>query len=75
MRSRFSFFVISAMGIVALFALSASAHHGFGGNTQELVLSGTVVTTVSLAGPHATMRVRDAKGQAWDVTVAPAPRT
>jgi hypothetical protein len=75
MRSRFSFFVISAMGIVALFALSASAHHGFGGNTKELVLTGTVVTSVSLAGPHATMRVRDEKGQVWDVTLAPAPRT
>jgi hypothetical protein len=75
MRSRFFLFAITALGAVALSGLPASAHHGFGGNTQELVLSGTVVTSVSLAGPHATMRVRDAKGQVWDVTLAPAPRT
>jgi hypothetical protein len=75
MRSRFSLFAIAAIGTVTLLALPALAHHGFGGNTQELVLTGTVVTTVSLAGPHATMRVRDAKGQVWDVTLAPAPRT
>jgi hypothetical protein len=75
MRSRFCLFVIIAMGVVALAALPASAHHGFGGNTKELTLTGTVVTKVSLAGPHATMKVRDATGQVWDVTMAPAPRT
>ena len=75
MRSRFSLLVISAISVAALLALPASAHHGFGGNTQELVVTGTVVTKLSLAGPHATMQVRDAKGQVWDVTMAPAPRT
>ena len=75
MRSRFSPLVISAISVAALLALPASAHHGFGGNTQELVVTGTVVTKLSLAGPHATMQVRDAKGQVWDVTMAPAPRT
>jgi hypothetical protein len=74
MRSRFSLFVV-AMGVVAVLALPASAHHGFGGNTKELTLTGKVVTGVSLAGPHSTMQIRDASGQVWDVTMAPAPRT
>jgi hypothetical protein len=54
---------------------SLSAHHGWSGNTEPLVLTATVVSSVSLTGPHATMKVRDNKGQTWDVTMAPAPRT
>jgi hypothetical protein len=30
---------------------------------------------VSLSGPHATMQITDDKGQVWDVTLAPPPRT
>ncbi len=30
---------------------------------------------VSLAGPHATMKVRAEGGQIWDVTLAPGSRT
>ena len=59
----------------ALFAVGATAHHGWSGNTQSLELSGTVVTPVDLSGPHATMQIRDADGNVWDVTLAPAPRT
>jgi len=32
-------------------------------------------TDVSLSGPHATMQITDDKGQVWDVTLAPPPRT
>lgn len=58
-----------------LLAASAAAHHGWGGNNQPFELTGTVVTPVDLSGPHATMQVRDADGQVWDITLAPAPRT
>jgi hypothetical protein len=34
-----------------------------------------VQTGVSLAGPHATMQIKDEKGQVWDLTLAPGART
>ena len=34
-----------------------------------------VTTAVSLAGPHATMKIKDDKGQIWDLTLAPPART
>ena len=55
--------------------LPVAAHHGWSGNSQEeFELSGTVEQVVSLAGPHATMKVR-AQGQLWDITLAPPART
>ena len=65
------------LGILALSlsALPASAHHGWAGNfDEEFELTGTVEKGVSLAGPHATMKVR-AEGQVWDLTLAPPART
>jgi len=58
-----------------LLSASASAHHGWGGNSEAFEIVGTVVANVDLSGPHATMQVRDADGQVWDITLAPAPRT
>jgi hypothetical protein len=53
-----------------------SAHHGWGGQGEDnFTLSGKVHTGVSLAGPHATMKVVDDKGQVWDITLAPSART
>jgi hypothetical protein len=66
--------------VIAIVALTVSfspvlAHHGWSGNSdKEFELSGTVESGVSLAGPHATMKVRS-NGQVWDVTLAPPPRT
>ena len=52
------------------------AHHGWGGYLdQEFEISGTVSKPVSLAGPHATMSIRDAEGHEWLLTLAPPPRT
>lgn len=68
----------TAAFVVALIASAAplSAHHGWGGNAdEEFELSGLVDTPVSLAGPHATMKIRAADGQVWDITLAPPPRT
>ena len=60
---------------LALSAVPAFAHHGWGGNsTEEFEISGTVETPVSLSGPHATMKIR-AKDQVWDLTLAPPART
>jgi hypothetical protein len=63
--------------VAALFSpVSLLAHHGWGGNEEkEFELTGTVTTGVSLAGPHATMKVKDAQGQIWDLTMAPPFRT
>jgi len=66
-------------GCAIALAIGASpvlAHHGWAGQgTETFELSGTLHKAVSLAGPHATMQIRDAKGQVWDITLAPAART
>jgi hypothetical protein len=65
-----------ALLAVLLSPLPALAHHGWGGNEdKEFELSGTVTTGVSLAGPHGTMKVKDAQGNVWDITMAPPFRT
>src|SRR5262249_22091583 len=57
-------------------AASALAHHGWSGQgTENFTLKGTVAKTVSLQGPHATMQIKDEKGQVWDLTLAPPART
>jgi hypothetical protein len=61
---------------LGLFSIPALAHHGWAGNQDaEFEVSGTVTTGVSLAGPHATMKIKDDKGQVWDLTLAPGART
>jgi len=64
--------VSAAFGIGALLlAVPASAHHGWGGNVDQVSdMTGTVVQSVSLAGPHATMKV-NVEGKVWDITLAP----
>jgi hypothetical protein len=76
MHSRFSLRI--AIGVIALLGMLAVpvlAHHGWAGNSdKEFEITGTVQKSVSLAGPHATMKIM-ANGQAWDLTLAPPPRT
>ena len=65
-----------ALLTVLLSPMPALAHHGWGGNEdKEFELTGTVTTGVSLAGPHGTMKVKDAQGNIWDITMAPPFRT
>jgi hypothetical protein len=65
------FCVIAAVSI----SLPSIAHHGWNGNGKEQVeLTGIVETPVSLAGPHATMKIR-VDGQLWDITLSPPART
>ena len=75
MQAKFSVRLGLAMAALSLSAVPVFAHHGWGGNQDaEFDLMGTVVTGVSLAGPHATMKVRS-EGQVWDITLAPPART
>ena len=75
MYSRFSFAFNSLILAVSLSGLPAWAHHGWAGNAdEEFQLTGTVESGVSLAGPHATMKIR-ADGKVWDLTLAPPAAT
>jgi uncharacterized protein DUF6152 len=67
-------------GLLALaFLLSplpASAHHGWGGYVDQLSdISGIVESPLSLAGPHAFLKVRTSDGQVWNVLLAPPAGT
>jgi len=53
-------------------AFPALAHHGWGGNVDEVTaLSGVVTEGVKLAGPHGTMKIMTADHAVWDITLAP----
>ena len=73
--SRLSLSILAIAALVTAFSIPAYAHHGWGGNSEEeSELTGTVEVPVSVAGPHATMKVR-VNGQLWDITMAPPNRT
>ena len=57
-----------------LMSSPAFAHHGWGGQEEAVTsLTGTVVQGVSMAGPHATMKIK-VGADVWDLTLAPPPR-
>ena len=61
---------------LAVCVVPIAAHHGWAGNAEEeFELTGTVEKPVSLAGPHATMKLKSSEGQVWDITLAPGART
>src|SRR5215469_1694486 len=65
-----------AAAISTASAMPAFAHHGWGGNVDEVTaMSGMVTEGVKLAGPHGTMRIRTMDGKVWDITLAPPFRT
>lgn len=58
-----------------LIATPVFAHHGWSGQEEQIsTLTGTVVQGVSLAGPHATMKIK-VGSDVWDLTLAPPART
>jgi hypothetical protein len=67
--------LFGAVSGLAVSALPASAHHGWGGQSSEVsTMTGTVVEDVSLSGPHATMKI-NVEGKVWSLTLAPPFRT
>ena len=61
--------------VFALSTFPAFAHHGWAGNVDQVSeLTGVVEQTVSLAGPHATMKIR-VDDKVWDLTLAPPAAT
>ena len=73
--TRLTFVILASSALVAALSIPAFAHHGWGGNSeQQSELTGTLEVPVSLAGPHATMKLR-VEGQVWDITMAPPNRT
>jgi hypothetical protein len=61
--------------VVFLAPLPAVAHHGWGGYlNEEFEITGTAETSVSVAGAHASMKLR-VDGNVWDVVMAPPART
>lgn len=76
MLSKSWFWLVSLVLVLGTSGAPASAHHGWGGQgTENFELTGKVEKAVSLAGPHATMQVKDKNGQVWDLTLAPPART
>jgi hypothetical protein len=70
------FFACLAGAALGLAGSQAMAHHGWAGQqTDQSEITGTLKTDVSLAGAHGSMQIVDDKGQAWDITLAPAART
>ena len=69
-------YALAVLVAVVLSPLPVFAHHGWGENESKLSeVTGTVTTGLSLSGPHATMKIKDAEGHIWDVTLAPPART
>jgi hypothetical protein len=66
----------ATFAILALvWSIPVMAHHGWAGQSdKEFEITGTVESPVSLAGPHATMKIR-VDGKVWDLTLAPPART
>jgi hypothetical protein len=68
--------IVLATAISIAPTIPAFAHHGWGGNVDEVTaLTGTVTEGVKLAGPHGTMKIMTSDGKVWDITLAPPPRT
>lgn len=67
--------LIAAFVAVAL-VTPIAAHHGWSGyRSEEFEIQGTLERDVLSDGAHATMRLRAADGQVWDLTLAPPART
>lgn len=76
MRYVRTFAIVGALLALLLSAQApVQAHHGWEGyRSENFELTGVVESQVSLAGPHASMKIR-VDGQLWNVLLAPPPRT
>jgi len=74
-RFRMRTVAAAAIAILLVSGLPLLAHHGWEGyRSEDFELTGTVESTVSTSGPHASLKVR-ADGEVWNVVLAPPPRT
>ena len=65
----------AAIATLLISGLPLLAHHGWEGyRSEDFEITGTVESTVSTAGPHASLKIL-ADGQVWNVVLAPPPRT
>jgi hypothetical protein len=68
--------IVPAAAISIASTVPAFAHHGWGGNVDEVTaMTGTVTEGVKLVGPHGTMKIMTSDGKVWDITLAPPFRT
>ena len=68
--------IVLTVAISIASIIPAFAHHGWGGNVDEVTaLSGMVTEGVKLAGPHGTMKIMTSDRMVWDITLAPPFRT
>ena len=65
----------AAIALLALTWTPLAAHHGWEGyRTDDFEIVGVVESPVSVAGPHASLKIR-VDGQLWNVVLAPPART
>lgn len=68
-------YAIAALAMLVGLSATIDAHHGWGGYaTKEFELTGVVDSAVSLAGPHAVMKIK-VGNDVWTLTMAPPART
>ena len=68
--------IVLTAAISVASTIPAFAHHGWGGNVDEVTaMTGTVTEGVKLAGPHGTMKIMTSDGKVWEITLAPPFRT
>ena len=77
-QSRVSRIILGSGALIAALIVGLTplaAHHGWGGYLDgEFELSGTLAAPVSVAGPHATMKIKSGD-RVWDAVLAPPART
>src|SRR5437588_8298667 len=68
--------ILLAAAVSLASSIPALAHHGWGGNVEEVTaLTDTVSEGVKLSGPHGTMKIMTSDGKVWNITLAPPSRT
>jgi hypothetical protein len=75
--AKHSRWIVMLAGLVLAVAVAApaSAHHGWSEyQDDQFDITGTLVTPVSLAGPHGMAQIR-VDEQVWDLVFAPSSRT
>jgi hypothetical protein len=68
--------VLSILLSVMFLSAPISAHHGWGGYVDQLSdISGITESPLRVAGPHASLKLKTADGQIWNVLLAPPAGT